>query len=121
MGGLSLTLGLLEVASPDRSARVIERGGGASVLFDALVERGYQDVAILDFAEAALERAKRRLDQKASPVRWIVADMREATDLGEFCFWHDRAVFHFMTRMLATVPPLSEYPYLSQAAMPPRL
>jgi hypothetical protein len=55
-----------------------------------------------------LDQARKQLAGRAERVRWIVADVREAEDLGQFDIWHDRAVFHFLTegadrRMYASV------------------
>ncbi len=33
----------------------------------------------------------------ANEIRWIVADVTAAPELGSFDVWHDRAVFHFLT------------------------
>jgi 2-polyprenyl-3-methyl-5-hydroxy-6-metoxy-1,4-benzoquinol methylase len=91
-----VSMGLIAEASANRSARVIDIGGGASLLVDTLLQRGYEHVAVLDIAASALDHAKRRLGNKAEAVQWIVADITEATELGTFDVWHDRAVFHFL-------------------------
>ena len=91
-----LSLELIGPASPDRGA-VIDIGGGASLLVDRLLDAGFTAVAVLDIAAAALSRAKDRLGARADRVRWIVADVTAAGDLGRFDIWHDRAVFHFLT------------------------
>jgi len=91
-----VSLSLIDEASSSRSARVIDVGGGASLLVDSLLDRGYEQVAVMDIAAAALEHAKRRLGDRASSVQWLVADVREAKGVGEFDVWHDRAVFHFL-------------------------
>jgi 2-polyprenyl-3-methyl-5-hydroxy-6-metoxy-1,4-benzoquinol methylase len=88
------SLALVSEACP--AGRVIDVGGGASVLAERLLDRGYS-VAVLDIAERALERARQRLGARASQIRWIVADVTAAPDLGTFDVWHDRAVFHFLT------------------------
>jgi 2-polyprenyl-3-methyl-5-hydroxy-6-metoxy-1,4-benzoquinol methylase len=91
-----VSLNLIAEACPGRSARVIDVGGGASLLVDNLLAHGYEQVAVLDIAAPALEQAKQRLADKAASVQWIVADVREANNLGQFDVWHDRAVFHFL-------------------------
>jgi SAM-dependent methyltransferase len=78
-------------------ARVIDVGGGASTLVDHLLERDLEAVAVLDISPVALEKAKTRLGERAAKVRWIVADVTAAPEIGEFDVWHDRAVFHFLT------------------------
>jgi 2-polyprenyl-3-methyl-5-hydroxy-6-metoxy-1,4-benzoquinol methylase len=91
-----VSMSLIAEAASDRSARIIDIGGGASLLIDALLDEGYENLAVLDIAASALDHAKRRLGDKAAAVRWIVADITEAAELGTFDVWHDRAVFHFL-------------------------
>jgi hypothetical protein len=52
------SLGLIERFAPGKSASIVDIGGGASRLVDALRERGYQDVTVLDLSEAALQSVK---------------------------------------------------------------
>jgi SAM-dependent methyltransferase len=80
----------------ERSAAIIDVGGGASRLVDRLVEQGFEDVTVLDLSAAALEAAKARLGEAAGKVRWIVADATEWTPARTFDVWHDRAAFHFL-------------------------
>lgn len=75
----------------------IDIGGGASNRVDALLSRGWQDVTVLDVAEAALEATKQRLGQKAAKVQWQVADITNWQPSRRYDVWHDRAVFHFLT------------------------
>jgi hypothetical protein len=91
-----VSMSLLAEASCDKSARIIDIGGGASLFVDSLLDRAYEHLAVLDIAASALEHARRRLGDKATGVQWIVADIRETADLGTFDIWHDRAVFHFL-------------------------
>jgi SAM-dependent methyltransferase len=76
--------------------RVIDVGGGASVLVDRLIDAGYA-VAVLDISGAALARSRARLGTRADDVCWIVADVTSVPDVGHHDLWHDRAVFHFLT------------------------
>ena len=87
----------IESLGLSKTAKIIDVGGGDSNLVDALVENGYENIWVLDISEFALEKAKKRLGEKAAKVNWIVSDINEfSTDL-KFDFWHDRAVFHFLT------------------------
>jgi SAM-dependent methyltransferase len=80
-----------------RDARIIDIGGGASLLVDRLLDLGYRNVTVLDLSEAALSVARRRLGPLADQVRWINADITRC-DADLSCdVWHDRAVFHFLT------------------------
>lgn len=87
------SLSLIREVCP--SGRIIDVGGGTSPLVDRLLDASYS-VAVLDIADAALERARTRLDGRADQVRWVVADVTASPDLGTFDVWHDRAVFHFL-------------------------
>ena len=79
------------------TANIIDIGGGDSNLVDALLDKGYQNIWILDISAAALDRAKKRLGEKASLVHWVVTDITEFIPSGQYDFWHDRAAFHFLT------------------------
>ena len=78
-------------------ASVIDIGAGASRLVDALLERGYADITLLDLSEAALAASRERLGADAARVTWQVADITLWTPERRFDLWHDRAVFHFLT------------------------
>lgn len=87
----------LESLNLSKTANIIDIGGGDSNLVDALLEKGYENIWVLDISEFALERAKKRLGDKANSVHWIVSDITEFKFEVAFDFWHDRAVFHFLT------------------------
>lgn len=91
-----VSLDLIETACPQHE-RVVDIGGGASVLVDRLLDQGFKTVAVLDISEAALERSKARLRDRARRVQWILADVTTVESIGQFDVWHDRAVFHFLT------------------------
>lgn len=83
--------------APQRSSPILDVGGGASLLVDALQDDGYSAVTVLDIAAAALATARRRLAERAGAVRWIAADILSgALPPAAFDLWHDRAVFHFL-------------------------
>ena len=84
------------IAESCLAGRVIDVGGGTSLLAERLLDRGYA-VTVLDISQAAIDRARQRLGTCASKVDWIVADVTAGPDLGTFDVWHDRAVFHFLT------------------------
>lgn len=91
------SMNYLKGLSLPMNANIIDVGGGDSNLVDALLEEGYENIWILDISESALERAKNRLGDKSSKVTWIVCDITEFKTDVKFDFWHDRAVFHFLT------------------------
>lgn len=93
----SLSLGLIREAAPCYEARIIDVGGGNSVLVDRLLGLGYSALTVLDISSAALEQSQTRLGASRHRVCWKVADVTQTRQLGSFAVWHDRAVFHFLT------------------------
>lgn len=79
------------------TASIIDIGGGDSHFVDALLDKGYQNIWVLDISANAIEKAKKRLGDRASAVNWIVADITNFEPPVQFDFWHDRAAFHFLT------------------------
>ncbi len=79
------------------NANIIDVGGGDSYFVDALLEKGYTNIYVLDISANAIERAKIRLRSAANKVNWIVSDITEFKPKVMFDFWHDRAAFHFLT------------------------
>ncbi len=91
-----LSLTLLREAGLKPELSVIDIGGGASRLVDALVESGQAHVSVLDLSAAALETANSRLAD-AARAQWIVSDVTAWTPDRQYDLWHDRAAFHFLT------------------------
>jgi len=95
---LERSLAFVDGAGLPVNASIIDVGGGASTLVDDLLDRGYHDVTVLDISSAAIDRAKARLGARADTVTWLAGDI---TTIGlpghRYDFWHDRAVFHFLT------------------------
>lgn len=92
-----ISLGFLHNYDLPKTARIIDVGGGDSLLVDYLLKEGFENVTVLDISEKALERAKARLGNKASKVKWIVSDAASFEPTEKYDFWHDRAAFHFFT------------------------
>mgnify|MGYP000858665700 CR=1 FL=1 len=91
------SLDLIAKYNLPKDAKIIDIGGGDSLLADHLIALGYANITVLDISEAAIERAKTRLGEKANNVTWIVQDITEFTPTENYDLWHDRAVFHFLT------------------------
>jgi 2-polyprenyl-3-methyl-5-hydroxy-6-metoxy-1,4-benzoquinol methylase len=96
---LETSLALIDRATRgDRSLSIIDVGGGASTLIDDLIEAGYQNIAVLDISQAALDVAQKRLGDVSRSVQWLQADVAQTSfPARSFDVWHDRAVFHFLT------------------------
>jgi ubiquinone/menaquinone biosynthesis C-methylase UbiE len=80
-----------------KSARIIDIGGGDSRLVDFLLAEGFEHITVLDISSKAMERAKKRLGDRANKVTWIVSDVTEFSCDTTYDLWHDRATFHFLT------------------------
>jgi len=80
-----------------KDAEIIDVGGGASSLVDRLLDRGFVHVTVVDVSDEALDVARKRLGPRSCQVQWIVADARDLHLPRQIDFWHDRAVFHFLT------------------------
>jgi ubiquinone/menaquinone biosynthesis C-methylase UbiE len=91
------SLNFIEEPGIPKTAKIIDVGGGDSFLVDALLERGFTDITVVDISQAALSRAQQRLGEAAKKVKWIVADAAEFSPSEKFDLWHDRAAFHFLT------------------------
>lgn len=93
------SLRLIQATGLGPLAKVIDVGGGASTLVDDLLAHGYQDVTVMDLSAAALAVARARQAPMEARVQWRVADVTTAAlPAHTFDVWHDRAVFHFLTR-----------------------
>ena len=90
---------LVQACKVAKDAKIIDIGGGDSYLIDNLLELGYTNLFLLDISEAAIERAKKRLGDKAQNVTFIVSDSLHFQSDEKFDVWHDRASFHFFTEV----------------------
>lgn len=91
------SLELIAQVGATPASAIIDIGGGASRLVDSLVERGFEDVTVLDLSDVALQAARVRLGNRGAQVRWIVADATVWKPMKAYDVWHDRAAFHFLT------------------------
>ncbi len=93
----AISLELIASTGVGYADKIIDVGGGASVLADKLLNQGFQNLAVLDISAKALDYAKERLGSRATAVKWMVADVTEFKSSEKYNLWHDRAVFHFLT------------------------
>jgi trans-aconitate methyltransferase len=91
------SLDLIESAGLARSDPILDVGGGTSLLVDHLLDRGYQDITVLDLAAPALDAVRDRLGAGGQSVTLAHADVRRFLPGRRYSLWHDRAVFHFLT------------------------
>jgi SAM-dependent methyltransferase len=84
------------VTEGDVTRRVLDVGGGASLLTDRLLDLGYDSLGVLDVASSALRRVRDRLGARAGAVEWFELDVTSFASPHPWDVWHDRAVFHFL-------------------------
>ena len=94
----ALSQQFIQRAESRKESKIIDVGGGASILVDELLSVGYKNITVLDISEKALESSRQRLGTRSQYVTWLAADITTA-ELSHHYFdvWHDRAVFHFLT------------------------
>jgi SAM-dependent methyltransferase len=92
----SFSLALVDALGVTPEQSVIDIGGGAARLVDALLCRGFRDLSVLDVSSQALRLARDRLGAAGTPVEWIEADVLRWQQTRSYDVWHDRAVFHFL-------------------------
>ncbi|MFQ5756971.1 MAG: class I SAM-dependent methyltransferase, partial [Acidiferrobacterales bacterium] len=93
----SMSLRLIASTRTEKRQRIVDVGGGASVLVDCLLEAGFSQLSVLDLSAAAIRQAQSRLGPRASQIQWYDADVTRIRFPHRFELWHDRAVFHFLT------------------------
>jgi 2-polyprenyl-3-methyl-5-hydroxy-6-metoxy-1,4-benzoquinol methylase len=92
-----ISLDLIRATGVDVSASIVDIGGGASRLVDALINDGFKTVTVLDLSEKALATSKARLGARGAHVQWVVADITTWEPSQTYDVWHDRAALHFLT------------------------
>lgn len=91
------SINYVELCDLPMDAYIIDIGGGDSHFAEALLNKGYQHIYVLDISAKAIEKAKQRLGENASKIKWIISDITAFNPPVQFDLWHDRAAFHFLT------------------------
>ncbi|WP_431163809.1 class I SAM-dependent methyltransferase [Flagellimonas beolgyonensis] len=92
-----VSLEFLDSFELPHTTSIIDVGGGDSLLVDFLLEEGFEDITVLDISAKAIEKAKKRLGDRAKNVKWVVSDIVDFKPERNYDVWHDRAAFHFLT------------------------
>jgi ubiquinone/menaquinone biosynthesis C-methylase UbiE len=79
--------------------KIIDIGGGDSKLVDHLLHMGFKDITVLDISALALEKAKKRLKDKINFIQFVASDVTAFKPVEKYNLWHDRATFHFLTKL----------------------
>jgi hypothetical protein len=92
----TVSLELIGSLRLDRETPIVDVGGGASVLADRLLARGFTDISVLDLSDVALRAGRQRTGDPTS-VKWLHEDILSWSPARRYGLWHDRGVFHFLT------------------------
>ncbi|MEB0165019.1 class I SAM-dependent methyltransferase, partial [Glaciimonas sp. CA11.2] len=96
---LEKSLELIQRAAIGSAVQIIDVGGGEATLVDDLLANGYRNISVLDISQTAIDVSRQRLGKAADNVAWLVGDITQIALPQQFYdVWHDRAVFHFLTR-----------------------
>src|SRR5260370_30154718 len=93
----AISLALIRSTGLNTGSTIIDIGGGASRLVDALIDEGFEAVTVLDLSEKATTIAKTRLGALGARVQWVVADVTKWEPSETYRGWHHRAGLHFLT------------------------
>jgi 2-polyprenyl-3-methyl-5-hydroxy-6-metoxy-1,4-benzoquinol methylase len=91
------SLHLINATRVSRDAHILDVGGGASTLVDGLIDRGFENISVLDLSASAIAHAKERLGARSEKVAWMTGDVTAFHTDTQIDLWHDRAVLHFLT------------------------
>lgn len=79
---------------------VIDIGGGESHLIENLLQSGMKDVSVLDISSVSLEKLRQRLEAKGLKAKELItSDVTQFNPTRQYKLWHDRATFHFLTKI----------------------
>jgi SAM-dependent methyltransferase len=92
----SKSLELVRATGLGPEGPIIDVGAGASLLSEELLGAGHRDVTALDISAVALEKLRERLQD--SRLTLLHQDVLTFEPSRAYALWHDRAVFHFLTR-----------------------
>ena len=83
-------------AASSKDDAIVDVGGGASLLVDALISEGFTNVTVVDLSEQAINTARERVNNPNAT--FIATDVRKWQPSQSFDVWHDRAAYHFLTQ-----------------------
>lgn len=92
------SLALIRDARLAPGSTVLDAGTGASILADHLIASGDFNLVLVDVSAAALRETKKRLGARSRKAELVRADLAQDRLEIPVDLWHDRAVFHFLTR-----------------------
>ena len=112
---LQTSLDWITDAVPDRSAAIIDVGGGQSTLVDDLLTLQYLALTVLDVSEAAIGNSQHRLGPAAKNIRWLTGDVTKVSlPPRAYDVWHDQPSSTFLPNWNSGPPMCASLPHLSR-------
>ncbi|MCH1547259.1 MAG: class I SAM-dependent methyltransferase, partial [Flavobacteriaceae bacterium] len=93
-----ISLDLIASIEMDRKDKIIDIGSGKSYLIDNLLKKSYTNISILDISKNALDEVKQRTKSEINYGNFYCSNILKLNTDTKFKLWHDRAVFHFLTK-----------------------
>ena len=93
-----ISLDLIASIEIDRKDKIIDIGSGKSYLIDNLLKKSYTNISILDISKNALDEVKQRTKSEINYGNFYCSNILKLNTDTKFKLWHDRAVFHFLTK-----------------------
>ena len=93
-----ISLSLIESSGINKFAEIIDIGCGKSFLIDNLLEKEYSKISLLDISNNALKEVEKRTNNYKNSGKFYNLDILDFKPNRSFDLWHDRAVFHFLTK-----------------------
>ena len=93
-----ISLDLIASIEIDRKDKIIDIGSGRSYLIDNLLKKSYTNISILDISKNALDEVKQRTKSEINYGNFYCSNILKLNTDTKFKLWHDRAVFHFLTK-----------------------
>jgi 2-polyprenyl-3-methyl-5-hydroxy-6-metoxy-1,4-benzoquinol methylase len=91
------SIDLIKASGVAATGNIIDVGGGASTLTQALLKENFSAISVLDISSVALEANRKNLGLDGDRITWIESDITSFSTSDRYDLWHDRAVFHFLT------------------------
>lgn len=71
----TISLDLIDSCGIKASDFIIDVGAGSSLLVDRLLQRGFEQITVLDISGSALSNSQQRLEALADKVEWLEASL----------------------------------------------
>lgn len=89
---------LIQSLNLPMDAAIIDVGCGESRLLESLHQLGYHQLTGVDISELSIAKNRQQFAHLTPAIKWIACDITNFSSEQSFRLWHDRAVFHFLTK-----------------------